>query len=342
MEHDIKIKEVKEFKNIEGRGVSAKILEDTFFIGNYELIKDLKLDSEKLELEIDSYHNQGKKSLICVKNNIVVGIVLIKDKIKESSFKAMKLFKERNIETIMLTGDNKLIADSIANETQIDKVYADVLPQEKKEILKSIKRDKEHLVAMVGDGVNDALALMDSDLGISLGGGSDIAKDSSDIVLLRNDLCDIVNIIDLSKFVLSTIKLNLFWAFFYNSIGIVLASGVLYYALGIKLNPMIGSLTMSISSVFVVLNALRINMFKGNNLINRKEDEGMDVTIIKVEGMMCNRCKAHVEKAVLKTEGVEYCEVSLENNNVTVKVKDNKVIDQIIKNIIEEGYDASL
>ena len=162
----------------------------------------------------------------------------------------------------MLTGDNQNTAKQIASEVGIDEVIAEVYPSDKQKVIKSLKKDEKHLVAMVGDGVNDALALTSADLGISLGNATDIAIESSDIVLIKNDLLDIIKMIDLSKRVLSVIKGNLFWAFIYNCIGIILASGILYPSFGIRLNPMIGALAMSFSSVFVVLNALTIYLFK--------------------------------------------------------------------------------
>ena len=184
---------------------------------------------------------------------------------------------------------------------------------------------------MVGDGVNDAIALTSSDLGISLGGGSDIAKESSDIVLLRNDLLDVKNVILLSKKIFKTIKFNLFWALFYNCIGIVLATG-LFYPL-ISLNPMICSLMMSVSSVFVVLNSLTINNFK----IERNEVK-MKKVILNIEGMMCKHCVKHVEDCLKAIEGVNEVEVSLENKNAIVNCLDSVETKTLIDAVISEGY----
>ena len=246
------------------------------------------------------------------------------------------------IRTVMLTGDNKITAQTIADEVGISEVIAEVLPIDKQNVIKSLKHDNKHLVAMVGDGVNDALALTTADLGISLKGGSDIALETSDIVLLRNDLLDVVNVINLSKRVLNTIKGNLFWAFFYNSIGIVLASGLLYPLWQIKLNPMIGSLAMSLSSVFVVLNALTINLFKPKKYIenNVKEKEKMKETVLQVKGMMCEHCKKHVEDALLKVPGVARVEVSLKENSA--KVYSNQEINrnELINAVKDAGYEA--
>ena len=194
---------------------------------------------------------------------------------------------------------------------------------------------------MVGDGVNDALALTTADLGISLKGGSDIALETSDIVLLRNDLLDVVNVINLSKRVLRTIKGNLFWAFFYNSIGIVLASGLLYPLWQIKLNPMIGSLAMSLSSVFVVLNALTINLFKPKKYIeNVKEEEKMKEIVLQVKGMMCEHCKKHVENALSKIPGVERVEVSLKENSAKIYSIQELNRNDLINAVKNAGYEA--
>ncbi len=244
----------------------------------------------------------------------------------------------------MLTGDNKLTAQAIASEVGIDEVMADVLPQDKQQVIESLKQDAHHLVAMVGDGVNDALALTSADLGIAIGGGSDIAIESSDIVLLKKELGDIISIVDLSRRVLNTIKGNLFWAFFYNCIGIVLASGILYPSLHIRLNPMIGSLAMSFSSVFVVLNALTIYGFKPHkNKVKsiKKEEETMTKTMeLVVEGMMCGHCKMHVENACKGVKNVIDAVASVENKNVVITYQDEVDKDAIISAIKNAGYEA--
>ena len=245
------------------------------------------------------------------------------------------------IRTVMLTGDNKITAQTIADEVGISEVIAEVLPIDKQNVIESLKHDDKHLVTMVGDGVNDALALTTADLGISLKGGSDIALETSDIVLLRNDLLDVVNVINLSKRVLRTIKGNLFWAFFYNSIGIVLASGLLYPLWQIKLNPMIGSLAMSLSSVFVVLNALTINLFKPKKYIeNVKEEEEMKEIVLQVKGMMCEHCKKHVENALTKIPGVTRVEVSLKENSAKIYSTQELNRNDLINAVKDAGYEA--
>ena len=337
-ESGVKIIDITNFKAIEGQGIEAKFNKDTYYIGN---ASNIKID-EQSQNKLEQLSKEGKTSLVVTKNKKLVAIIALKDEIKKNSVLAIHELHKMGIRTVMLTGDNKITAQTIADEVGISEVIAEVLPIDKQNVIKSLKHDNKHLVAMVGDGVNDALALTTADLGISLKGGSDIALETSDIVLLRNDLLDVVNVINLSKRVLNTIKGNLFWAFFYNSIGIVLASGLLYPLWQIKLNPMIGSLAMSLSSVFVVLNALTINLFKPKKYIenNVKEKEKMKETVLQVKGMMCEHCKKHVENALLKVPGVARVEVSLKENSA--KVYSNQEIDrnELINAVKDAGYDA--
>ena len=340
-DNNIEITEVEDYKFIEGRGVTGVVHFDRYYIGNLALARELNIYDDKLEHDVNDYSSRGYITIICIKNTEVVGLILIRDKIKENTKDAIEILKKMNIDVVMLTGDNAQNANVVAKEVGIEKIYSEVLPIDKKNIVKSLKNDNG-LVCMVGDGINDAIALVDADLGITLGGASDIAKDSSDIILLKNDLFDIINVIELSRKTFKTIKGNLFWAFFYNSIGIVLASGLFYYAFNVRLNPMIGSFAMSLSSVFVVTNALRINLlkFKKSNILEKGE-KNMEITI-RVEGMMCPRCKAHVEKIVLSHENVVKADVSLENKNVVIFYKDSIDVEKIISEINEDGYNASL
>lgn len=339
---------IDDYQSIDGVGLKGKYHNDEYMIGNFRILEGDKILSPSELEKLNQFAKEGNNPILITKNKSFVGYLLIKDKIKESSISAISLLKKMKIKVVMLTGDNKLIAENVAKEAGIDIVYSEVFPQDKQKIMNSFKTDKNHLVAMVGDGVNDALALTSSDLGISIGGGSDIALESSDIVLLRNDLMDIVNVIKLSKKVLNTIKGNLFWAFFYNCIGVLLASGIFYYSFGIKLNPMIGSLAMSFSSVFVVVNALRINLFKvkhidkiENTVIEMKEEEEMEkVVTIKVEGMMCTHCKKRVEDVSMTIKNVIKSEASLEKNELTVYYNDSIDLDELINKINEQGYNA--
>lgn len=336
-ETSAKIIDITNFKAIEGQGIEAKFNKDTYYIGN---ASNVKIDEQK-QKKLEQLSKEGKTSLVVTKNNTLVAIIALKDKIKKNSVLAIHELHKMGIRTVMLTGDNKITAQTIADEVGISEVIAEVLPIDKQNVIKSLKHDNKHLVAMVGDGVNDALALTTADLGISLKGGSDIALETSDIVLLRNDLLDVVNVINLSKRVLNTIKGNLFWAFFYNSIGIVLASGLLYPLWQIKLNPMIGSLAMSLSSVFVVLNALTINLFKPKKYIeNVKEEEEMKEIVLQVKGMMCEHCKKHVENALLKVPGVTRVEVSLKENSAKIYSIQELNRNDLINAVKNAGYEA--
>lgn len=338
-DNKVDLLDVKDFKAIEGEGIKGTVGKHHYYVGNASTLTLTHV----IKKQLDALSQDGKTALIVTKDDDLVAIIALKDNIKPNSKFAIQELHKIGIKTIMLTGDNAITAKTIANQVGIDEVIAEVLPIDKQKVINDLKTKTNHLVAMVGDGVNDALALTSADLGISLKGGSDIALETSDIVLLRDDLLDVYNVIKLSSRVLTTIKINLFWAFFYNSIGIVIASGLLYPLWGLKLNPMIGSLAMSLSSVFVVLNALTINLFKVKK--SKKEEkieevENMMNVVLSVEGMMCGHCKAHVEEALLKVDGVKTAVASLENKNATVtltKDVDKKVLVDAIK---EAGYEA--
>ena len=337
--NDVQQVEIKDYKSVEGQGLQATYNDDIFMIGNKKNLKNVHVEPE-IEAKLEEFAREGKTPLVVVKNNELISIICLKDEIKPNSKLAVSELQKMGIKVVMLTGDNVATANKIASEVGITEVISEVMPIDKKDVISSLKKDNKRLVAMVGDGVNDALALTYADLGISLKGGSDIAKETSDIVLLRNDLLDVVNSIKLSKRVINTIKLNLFWAFFYNSVGIVLASGLLYPFFKIQLNPMFGSLAMSLSSVFVVTNALTINLFKIKRVENKGKEENKMEIVLKVEGMMCAHCKAHVEGALLKIDGVKSAIASLEKNNVVVTL-DKDIDKNILIHAIEEaGYKA--
>lgn len=331
-----------DYKQLEGFGISGIIDNNEYYIGNDKIFKDYNISDVELIHKINLLEKEGKTVLVVCKNKEVVGIFAIKDQVKPTSIKAIKALKDKGIKVVMLTGDNIDTANSIASEVGIDNVIAGVLPTTKQTVIKEEMAKCEGLVAMVGDGVNDALALTTADLGIAIGGGSDVALESSDIVLLRNDLLDVLNVINLSKRVLNTIKGNLFWAFFYNCIGIVLASGLLY-GFGIKLNPMIGSLAMSCSSVFVVCNALTINFFKiektDKNLTNVKFD--IKTITLNVNGMMCDHCVKHVKDACEKVNGVSSATPSLDNKNVVIEYVGKLNLELVIENITKTGYEVT-
>ena len=348
-ENNANLLEVKEFKTTDGRGIEGIVNNSKYFIGNYKSVEELKLNTKELEDKVNNLSYQGKTPLLIIKDNKVVGLIAVKDEVKESSKQAISELRNKGIKVIMLTGDNRKTAEAIAKEVNVDEVISNVHPEDKQKVINSLKTNDKNLVAMVGDGVNDALALTSADLGIAIGGGSDIAIESADIVLLRNDLLDVLNVISLSKRVINTIKLSLFWAFFYNFVCVILSTGFLYYLTDKKfmMTPMIASVAMSISSVSVVLTSLTINFFKvkkaknsNNSSVSIKEKNKMQTKVIYVDGMMCNHCKAHVEEACKKVPGVSDAVVSLQDKNVTVTCEE-KVTDEALKQSIKEaGYEA--
>ena len=335
MDKGVKKGNVSNYEFLDGLGLKGEINGVTYYIGNTRLANELGINLDSEMKLINKLSSNGNTVLLVCEKERILGVFGIKDKVKETSKEAISLLKKQGVYVVMLTGDNKLTAEVIASEVGVNEVIAEVLPTDKNDVINSLKKDDKNLVAMVGDGVNDALALTTADLGIAIGAGSDIAIDSSDIVLLRNDLLDVLNVINLSKRVLNTIKGNLFWAFFYNCIGVILATGLLYPT--IKLNPMVGSLAMSFSSVFVVLNALTINLFKIKR--EKKEEVKMNSITIGVGGMMCKHCKAHVEEACKKVSNVIDAVASLEDKNVTVTYQGEINVEAIKESIKQAGYD---
>ncbi len=313
---------IKNFKMIEGQGLIATYIDEEIYLGNDRGLLNLDEQIKETYLTLQS---QGKTTLFLTKNKKILALLAIKDEIKEDAKQAIALFKKRGIEVIMLTGDKEKSARAIANEVGIENIIAEVKPDEKKKIVDETKAKhfNKGLVAMVGDGVNDAPALMSADIGIAIGGGSDVAIESSDIILIKDSLLDVANVIRLSRRTMITIALNLFWAFIYNVVGVLLATGAFYPSFGIKLTPMIGALCMSFSSVFVVLNALTINFFKIKKVehinIERKEERPMEELTLIVTGMMCEHCKMHVLKAIEALEGVTSVDVSLKDGKTTIK-----------------------
>ncbi|MBQ7642128.1 MAG: HAD-IC family P-type ATPase [Acholeplasmatales bacterium] len=297
--------------------------------------------------------------MIFIKNKELIGVIAVADKIKDDSKKAINDLKDLGLIPIMLTGDNNKTAKKIAKDSNIDYYVSDCLPNNKKEVIDKLKEKGN--VIMVGDGINDALALTTANIGIAIGAGSDIAKESADVVLVKSSLNDLVKSIRLSRQILKNIKENLFWAFFYNLIMIPIALGVFYFT-GIEwikeLRPWYGALAMSMSSVFVVLNALRLNLFNANkksncknalevdddflnNIITIKEEEdNMEKLVISVNGMMCEHCKKHVEDACMSVSGVKEAEANLKKKSVTVKFENEVSKELLIEAINKAGYEA--
>ncbi len=341
--------EVQEFKNASGRGVKAKIEDKQYFVGNLAFMKENKIEQEQIDKKANKYLEQGKTVIYIANEEKIIGMLAIQDMIKDTSVQAVKELKRNHLQVIMLTGDNKKVAQIIAKEVGIDTVISEVLPQDKeKEVAKLQENGKK--VVFVGDGINDSPALVKADVGIAIGSGTDIAIEAADIVLMKDNLLDVVTAIRLSKAVIRNIKMNLFWAFFYNIIGLPIACGAFYFSLGLKLNPMIGALAMSLSSVCVVTNALRLKNFKPKFQVPitieredlKHKEKGKEVIkqmkTIKIEGMQCNHCKMTVEKALKSIDGITKVEVNLENKSAIIE-NEKEIEDSQIKEVIEaEGF----
>ena len=343
----------EEFENVSGKGLQAKINNKAVFAGNiaYLTEKNVQID-DKVDL-INSLSAQGKTPLLFAREDKLIGIIAVSDVVKEDSKDAIEKIKGLGIVPIMLTGDNSLSARYIADQVGIDHVISDVLPEGKLEIINKIKSYGK--VMMVGDGINDAIALTSADVGVAIGQGSDVAIDSGNIVLMKSSLLDAYAAVRLSQNVYLNIKENLFWAFIYNLIMIPIAAGALSFAGVYKVMPWMGSAAMALSSVFVVCNALRINLFNPYKVrkINKhtsvpdilvnynnceiKENKNME-KVIKIEGMMCMHCVAHVKEALEGVKGVDSVEVSLEKNEAVITSK-KEVKDSLIeKAITKAGY----
>lgn len=328
---DCEILPVTEFQTLPGQGISAMIKGKECFAGNRRLIQGLGLDVP----EYEEFSQQGKTPIFFAYKQQFLGVIAIADTLKEDSEEAVASLKKQRLSVIMLTGDNKVTANAIAAKAGIEQVIPDVMPQDKAQVISDL-RNQGHKVLMVGDGINDAPALVTADIGMAIGSGRDIAIESADIVLMGNSLQSVADAIRLSKKTIINIKQNLFWAFFYNVLGIPVAAGALYTSLGIGLSPMLGAAAMSFSSLFVVTNALRLGKFRART-IEKKETERME-TIIYVDGMMCPHCKARVENVCKGILGVDSAEVNLEKKYVAIS--GNADITAIKKAITEAGYEV--
>lgn len=325
--------EVKNFNSVSGRGVEGFINNKKYFGGNIAFMQENNIDTSSLVEKAELFLENGKTVLYFSDETSLLGIIAVSDTIKKDTKFAIDELKKQNIDIVMITGDNKKVASSVAKEVGISKVISEVLPQDKEKEVQKIQ-SKGEKVAFVGDGINDSPALVRSDVGLAIGSGTDIAIESADIVLIKNSLLDVVNAIRLSKSTINNIKLSLFWAFFYNTIGIPVAAGLFYLNFGFKLNPMIGAAAMSLSSVCVVINALSLKKFKA---IKAKE-ENIIMNKIKIDGMQCNHCKMTVEKVLNSIDGISKVDVSLENKCAIVestKELDRKLIESKIE---EAGF----
>ena len=340
----IKTEEITDFKAVSGNGLKAKLNGKDIFGGNLKYISDkVNLPSDIAEIA-DKYSSEGKTPLFFAYDNKFLGIIAVADVIKSDSPEAIKELQNMGIRVIMLTGDNEKAAKAIGKKAGVDEVIAGVLPDGKDEVIRSLQ--KEGSVAMVGDGINDAPALTRADIGMAIAAGTDIAVDSADIVLMQSSLRDVPAAIRLSRSTLKNIHENLFWAFFYNSIGIPLAAG-LFVKFGITLNPMFGAAAMSLSSFCVVMNALRLNFCKiystkhdrkTNKSHSKKENKKMEITV-KINGMMCPHCENHVKTALEELENVT--EVTADFKNAQAVIKASGAVDSNkIKEAVEKaGYE---
>lgn len=346
------ILKVTEFESIVGRGIKGQIDNLIYYAGNLQLMEENNINLDGYKETSEELSKDGKTSMYFANQDEVIGIISVKDLAKNSSKLAIDMLKSEGFEVTMVTGDNEITAEAIRKNLNIDKKFAEVLPQDKDKVVKKLQADNKK-VAMVGDGINDAPALVRSDIGLAIGKGSDIAIDSADVVLVKNSLLDLVKSIDLSRATIKTIKENLFWAFFYNVILIPLAAGVLYPKFGLTLNPMFAAFAMSISSVFVCLNSLRLRKFKTkadeyevkeskeNKKENLKENKMNEVkkVLVNVEGMSCNNCVKHVKNALEGIEGVSEAVVSLDDKNALISYEGNLDEKTIEEAISEAGYE---
>lgn len=344
IDSNIKTLDTTDFKSLTGNGVSAKINGKTIVGGSVKHISSIANIDEKIIKQADDLATKGKTPLLFVMDNRLLGIIAVADVVKSDSPKAIKELQNMGIKVVMVTGDNEKTAQAIAKESGVDEVIAGVLPDGKEKVVTQYK--EKGMVAMVGDGINDAPALTRADIGIAIGAGTDVAIDSADIVLMKSKLTDVSGAIRLSRGTLRNIHENLFWAFIYNVIGIPLAAGVWIPIFGWTLSPMFGAAAMSLSSFCVVTNALRLNFLnirsskrdrKIKNKTNKKEKNTMTTTL-KINGMMCPHCEATVKTALESIDGVTSAEVSHESGTAVVTLSKEVSEDVLKKAVVDKGY----
>lgn len=344
IDSNIKTLDTTDFKSLTGNGVSAKINGKTIVGGSVKHISSIANIDENIIKQADDLATKGKTPLLFVMDNQLLGIIAVADVVKSDSPKAIKELQNMGIKVVMVTGDNEKTAQAIAKESGVDEVIAGVLPDGKEKVVTQYK--EKGMVAMVGDGINDAPALTRADIGIAIGAGTDVAIDSADIVLMKSKLTDVSGAIRLSRGTLRNIHENLFWAFIYNVIGIPLAAGVWIPIFGWTLSPMFGAAAMSLSSFCVVTNALRLNFLnirsskrdrKIKNKTNKKEKNTMTTTL-KINGMMCPHCEATVKTALESIDGVTSAEVSHESGTAVVTLSKEVSEDVLKKAVVDKGY----
>ena len=350
---DLSFLPVDGFKQIPGQGLVGQIGNETCLAGNRRLMAANGINGGALLQLGEKMAVDGKTPLFFARGGQFIGVIAVADVVKPTSKQAIAELTGMGIEVVMLTGDNAKTAEAIRRQVGVDRVVAEVFPQDKEKEIRRLQSAGKK-VAMVGDGINDAPALARADVGIAIGAGTDVAIESADIVLMKSDLLDVSTAIQLSKAVIRNIKQNLFWAFIYNIIGIPVAAGVFYLPFALKLNPMIGAFAMSFSSVFVVSNALRLRWFKAKHQANTELDSDpmYEQTTVKeerkgaihmekvlnIEGMVCGMCVKHVDKALRDIQGIKDVAVHLESKSAQVQL-DQDVPDAVLKAAIEDaGY----
>ena len=324
------------FEILPGKGIRATLAGKTYLAGNRTLLSEIdgNLDTQENGTFLRAYEDfagQGKTPLFLLENNRLLGLIALADTIKPESAEAVDALRKKGIDVVMLTGDNETTAEAIRSKLGIPHMKAGILPADKEAEIRRL-RELGRKVAMVGDGINDAPALARADIGIAIGAGTDIAMESADIVLMKNNPLDVVTAIELSFATIRNIKQNLFWAFFYNCLGIPLAAGLLYNVAGLRLSPMLAAAAMSMSSLFVVSNALRLRSFRPG-----KEEKHMITRALKIEGMSCTHCSARVEKALNAIEGVEAA-VDLASGTARVVSPAGISKEAILAAVEEAGY----
>ena len=348
---EIAVAEVTDFSAVVGNGLTAILAGKMIKAGNLAFVSKFVKVSDDMRAKAVEFSKEGKTPLFFAADDRLCGIIAVADTIKEDSPEAVRQLKNMGIRVVMLTGDNEQTANAIGKQAGVDEVIAGVLPDGKEAVIRKLK--KQGRVAMVGDGINDAPALTRADMGIAIGAGSDVAIDAADVVLMKSRLIDVPAAVRLSRATLTNIHENLFWAFFYNVIGIPLAAGLWYPLLGWKLNPMFGAAAMSLSSFCVVTNALRLNLCRvydpkhdrkatpdrknKTNKPNESEEKSMTKTM-NIEGMMCGHCEARVKKALEALDAVSEAVVSHESGTAVVTLSSD-ISDEKLKETVEaEDY----
>lgn len=337
-EKKVSLFRAEQFVSVSGRGIRAEINGKHYCAGNKMFLKESGIVVEKWEEKAQKMSDEGKTPLFFAEEKKLIGIIAAADVVKKTSAQAVSELIKMGIDVVMVTGDNERTAKAIQKQIGIPHVIAEVMPQDKEAEVRKLQ-EAGKTVAMVGDGINDAPALARADVGIAIGAGTDIAIESADIVLMKSDLLEAVTAVRLSKAVIRNIKENLFWALIYNSLGIPLAAGVFYSLLGWKLNPMFGAAAMSLSSVCVVLNALRLKLFRTEYEKSYKENKGenfMEKKLI-IEGMSCSHCSGRVEAALNALDGVS-AKVNLEEKTATVTLSQSISDEILIKSVTDAGY----